>query len=376
VNALHAQILSTHSADPSSVKGKEGAFYYLPSTVLKVEVTVYKTEQIRGPYSEYAYKFLGLDQVVTANSVLYELGPVKVHPVLVPDPDQKYFAEFLNRQSKDPQPLIFDLTQEGFIRYCGIGITSTMEETEETVYTGEEAVQDIEPDKDRFHYYATNNQIVKVDTLIKMVTIDTSTFKDISYRTSLVYKTLEQRAAEASSQIELIREERFKLLTGYQEVNYSMDALSFMESKFKDMENQYLSLFKGLKITTEYHYTLVYVPIPNKSGQPEVLFKFTPDAGIKESSHLSGDAVSITVAPFDEEAVKLNPANESISSFQGVVYRIPERSRVSVSFKGHEIRSDEVYVSQYGRIAGYPASGKFHIRFNRETGSIQQVRIE
>jgi hypothetical protein len=373
---IDAQILSSKVTDPSAFKGKEGVFYFLPHTLVQVNVTCIKKEMVKGPYSEFAYRYLGLDQVITSNTIAYELHQIQVEGIQVPDPETVFFAEFLNRQNKDQLSLMIHLSEQGFIQESSLGIQNAeQEEAEEIREVREEAIK--RPGyEDRFHYYATNNQVIKVDTIIKMVTIDTSTFKDVSYRTSLVYKTLEERAAEAAAYIETIREERVKLLTGYQEVNYSKEALAYMDSKLKDLEDQYLSLFKGLTYKTELTYTMTYLPDPEKPDQPEVLFKFTSDSGIKGADNPAGEPISVSIAPIHSELWKTQSGHSAITSAQGIVYRMPEVTRVTILHKGNEIISKDIPVSQLGQIAVYPTTGKYYIQFHPGTGAVKRIRIE
>ena len=75
----------------TTVKGNT-LTYALPTTALKVTVTVAKTQELKGYYADYAQSLLGLSNVITENKTYYALTDVSVIPVDVPDYHNTYLV--------------------------------------------------------------------------------------------------------------------------------------------------------------------------------------------------------------------------------------------------------------------------------------------
>ena len=101
-----------NSASPSD---KDGIFYALPRTVIRIDVVIDKMENYKGPYSDYAMRYLGLKNVVEANSVEYAVSGVHVTTAAEPDPDQYYFIELGEKGSREAQAGYISFSRSGLI---------------------------------------------------------------------------------------------------------------------------------------------------------------------------------------------------------------------------------------------------------------------
>ncbi len=373
-----AQVNVMRVDNPSAFEAKEGTFYYLPGTYLQIEVCYDLIEKFRGPYADYAFKFLGLDSVIKVNERVYELKEVQCRNHTGIDPQQLFFVEFLQKQSKDPLALHMILSEQGYLSEAALGMEIPVPLAEGEVEglregaTFQHGIHDIP-----FRYYATDNQVVKIDTIIKMVTIDTSTFKDVSYKRSMVYRTMEERASEAAEFIATIRENRFKLLTGYQEVNYDKETLEYMDSKLLEMEDSYLSLFKGLCRHESYKVTVTYFPLSENTGQDEVILRLSSYEGLKQSADQLGDPILIRIDPKDTSVVFSSPGSTSPSAAgPGFVFRTPQLCRVTISWKGKNFVAQDLRIHQLGIFSHYPVTSKLHIQLHPSDGSMQRVSVQ
>ena len=68
--AIYAQIKVYPAKDAVQQINKEGVFYALPQTHIKIDVIVEKTEKIRGPLYAYADKYLGITGVQRISEVI------------------------------------------------------------------------------------------------------------------------------------------------------------------------------------------------------------------------------------------------------------------------------------------------------------------
>ena len=77
----------------SAPQTKDGIFYSLPRTVIKIDVKIDRVENYQGPYADFALRFLGLKNVISANSIDYKISNITITTYPEPDPDQYYFVE-------------------------------------------------------------------------------------------------------------------------------------------------------------------------------------------------------------------------------------------------------------------------------------------
>ena len=114
-SSVFAQINVFHVDKNTVQENKDGVYYSLPRTVIKVNVTVDRIENYKGPYAEYALKYRGLKNVVESNSVEYKITGIKVTTSAEPDPDQYYFIELGTKLSKGEKAGLFSFTESGLI---------------------------------------------------------------------------------------------------------------------------------------------------------------------------------------------------------------------------------------------------------------------
>lgn len=373
-----AQVSVSRVEKPDSFQGKEGVFYYLPATFLEFTIAFDRVEELRGPYADYAYQYLGLDDVIREDREFYELKDIRLFPHVYADPDQHFFIEFLQKQTKDPLPVELLFDEQGFLSELAIGMElSGQPEPGPLVMQLPEPAAKYPHKPDPFQYYATDNQVLRIDTIIRVVSIDTSTFTDISYTSNMVYRTVEERAMEAASFIMRIREDRFKLLTGYQEVNYDKEAIAYMDRELMELEDAYLSLFKGVRRRECHLATRVLVPNPGRSGRPEVLCRFSAASGIGSPDDPQGDPVSVVIAP-----VGISPESTykgttpQPGSAQGIAIRLPQMCQVTVDYLGIQKTNRVLPVHQFGYLSHFTYTSKLRLQLHPATGLVRQIIVQ
>ena len=82
-----------HVQKTGEVSKKNGIYYNLPKTIVTIDVTITKTEKIKGPYAQYAQKYLGISNVNTANTTSYEISDIALDTYSEPDSSQYYCIE-------------------------------------------------------------------------------------------------------------------------------------------------------------------------------------------------------------------------------------------------------------------------------------------
>jgi hypothetical protein len=378
LNQGYSQINVFHIDNNTSITGKEGVFYSLPRTVIRIDVEIDRIENYKGPYAEYALKYLGLKNVVMENSVEYKINGMKVTTSQQPDPDQYYFLELPDKLSKSEKTGLLSFTESGLI-------LGTSPEKIDTLAQGEKIIKKEEPSlatekeifPEIFKYSADVNFFEKVDTFIRKVNIDTMTLERQYLKRTVVEKSPEQKAKEASDYIVKIKDNRFNLISGFQEVNYNRETLEYMDLQLKQMETEYMKLFTGISLHKTMTFSFYYTPNPNQVNIEVPIFKFMKSKGMMELDEPGGRIVTIKVQRSGTTSNVANYIKRTTwkNKDHGFYYRVPELARVTVKMGENMTEETQCLVSQLGIVSFLP-SNKWKVNFYKETGGVKGVTVE
>jgi hypothetical protein len=369
------QVKTYHAGGKQDFSGRNGFYYYLPRTYFRIDVDLKKIHHYKGPYADYASQILGIENVTMANTIEYVIATIRVSTFAEPDPDAMYFLEYGEKQSKEERNILAEFTDKGMIKSFSFNIPLLGNEATSTAkmikgpHTGVES----NGESDLFRYFATPGQEEKTDTVIRMITIDTSTIEDITYNHSLVNKTMEERAMDAAEHISDIRDSRYKLLTGYQEVGYDRFTMEYMDRKLMEMEDQYLSLFRGSVVEEVVTSSLIYLPTTGKNSGQDIVFRFSKDKGLRPMNDVSADPVYILIEDLATLPVSSLPAGAE--GINGFVCRIPAQSTVTVTYKDKTYYEGTLEIAQRGVTVSLPMSDKIKMEFYPGSGALKRVDI-
>ncbi|HEY9115602.1 MAG TPA: DUF4831 family protein [Bacteroidales bacterium] len=329
----------------------DGFYYSLPQTVLKIDLVVEKIQKIPGPLSEYSREYLGTSDFITTNSTSYRVVNVDVEQVISADPKQLYYVQFPTEKPKDEKSVAVQLTPYGTLwAYDDLGSTSTYDKesrVDQTFFL-------LEGNED-FKYFADYNRQRKIDTIVKKISIDTTTIERFVFRTNWVNKSASERANEAAMQISRIRDARFNLISGYQEVNYGQ-SMYYMDSEMLKLERQYLDLFLGKEVKTLETHTIYY--IPEKDKLQDVIFKGANSSPVEIFISIGNSLELIPDSPLDKA--------------DNLYYRIPEIVTVEIKNQGGVYFRENVLISQFGVVAAVPVL-RNKIQFDPKTGNLVKI---
>lgn len=369
---LQSQIKVSHVNSRSVSTDKKGYFYSLPQTHLKIEVIIQKVEKITGPLAAYAEEYLGISNVQQLNSVKYVIKDIRLSTFSQPDPDQLYFVQ-LDRRSKEPQQFILSLDESGLI----MGVNKRVENTVKI-----QELIDIKvksgAKKDLFKYFAGYNFYKQTDTIVRRISIDTFSIEKYNYNVSLIAKDPQKKAAEIAQKLEKLREDRYLLLTGYQEINYG-EGMSYMDGELKKMEAAYLTLFTGYS-KTEYIYKSFSV-LPEKSQTSNTIsaFRFSENQGIFDLDDIRASTVYLnyTTDKSTQNVQRYLSAAipEKDNTVSGYFYRIPEFASFDLILDDMKIHSSIHLISQFGTVVQTPTINT-ELEFHPNTGSLKQIRLK
>lgn len=348
----------------------DGLFYALPKTHLKIDVIMQKTVKIRGPLYAYAETYLGLTNVQSYDESSFIIKDIQVNSFVQPDPEQLFYVS-IDKSAKNDKSLLLSLSKSGLI----LGVNKQVNQAisfQEDVNIALKSFSD----KKAFQYFADNNFYEKTDTIVRRLSIDTVNIQHYSYNTTWLIKDLEQKAKEAVANLEKIREQRFLLLTGYQEIDYG-ESMAYMDGQLKKMEEELISLFTGI-VTNEISYSSFYfTPNTGNTTRNSAAFKFSETEGVFDISDSRGETVYIRVEAQSLTSKMegfLKSTNVKENERSGFYYRIPEYANVEIRIGGERLFKSNFIISQFGKVVQTP-SMKSEIEFHPNTGNIKSIRL-
>ena len=335
MSGAQAQYVITHAkiAMPGQQKG---IYYALPRTIIQLDLMVDKTELVEGPYSDYAY-LIGATDIIQGDGVEYILKDVAMSTYAEADPNATFFVSM--NAKNDAQP--FYLNSKGILE--GVGMV------------GE-----------------TTKEQVKTPVQVK-VTSNNKTFK-YQYGSSGM-RSPDQQARAAADMISRIREEKIKLLTGFQETAFTLDTYRQMYADLDAMEEEYLSLFVGKRVVTPVVQT-VYVTL-SKEVPSQTVGSFSRYSGF--STDVYGEKTITVQAISLQTTGSINPlsqsAVETLSHENKLFYRIPETAYIKVSLGDEVLIETREIIAQFGSFMLAPL-GRTKLALDPNTGQIVSMGME
>lgn len=322
----------------SNIKLSANHFYYqMPTTAIKVEVTVTKVREIKGYYADHAEKLLGLTNIISDNRTFYKLKNVSIETLQVPDPKLVFAVEPSSQQVKDQvyaKALIKDQNTHNEI-------------FEETYNTQSAAIPDF------FQNYANVSYTETEDAFVETKIINGVVTQVPANRTRMVNKSAEQKVQEAVDRITQIRKDRNSLIAGEQEVPYSKEALELMIAQLNQAENDYLDLFRGIVLEDEIHYTLYVIPEKDDTTLP--LFSLDQNTGFIATTSATEANYSLLLTPFNKtQATKNQEVNNKNKGFR---IRHPKAVYIDLQHNYETVHHYGIYqLLQWGDIEVLPAN--------------------
>jgi hypothetical protein len=333
---------------------------------------VTKTEYIAGPYAEYASKYLDLENVVKDDYNNYEILDIKLSPEAVPDPGHIYFAELNEKAGKENASVLISISEAGL----AMGVDGSFPGNLKKNLTSS-GFHIVSGETDYFRYFAETNLVEQNDTIVQKVVVDTVVVEKFYIDKRWVEKSDEQKAVEAANKINTIRESKFNLISGYQEVPFDAGAISFMYDKLLKLEDEYMSLFTGISVQKQLHYSFTVKPEKDNGTALLPVFTFSATSGIKGLGTAGGEKIHIRIEQITDMAgidPVVNKRNENNLGNQGFYYRIPSSARVSLEMNNDVKAQITIPISQLGETTYLPPHVT-SVQFHENTGAVKAILI-
>lgn len=323
-----------------------GLIYSLPVTHVRITVEAEKTVLKAGPFYNYAKKYLGVDNVVIADSVKWQIKSIDMDTYGVPDADNRYLMQFKSGSA----PFVV-LSENGL-----------------PLAINEENVVPPLP-----HKQAKKGEPSRLD--------------DNNYAKSLpgellAGESVSKRAEIAARMIYKIRESRTNYATGEaDQMPPDGEAMRLALNHLDNQEADLMALFCGTRTTETAVAEFDFVPSDNV--EKDVIFRLSDSQGVVDKTNLSGAPVTLALKVVQRGKLPKDEKGEVKKLPKGaVMYRIPGQAELTLSYEGEELCRRTFDVAQFGIDFGLDPNlfidkkAPTFVKFHPETGSIKELGVK
>ncbi len=317
--------------------------YGLPKTTLKVDVELVQTVARKGPFAEFAAKYLQMN-VAQQDIVSWRIANAAISEHFEMDPSQYYVITFKN-YPKNIERLI-TLTKEGAL--LDMSLSSFLA-------SGQFAPAEITTG---FKNMVIESPLFQtVDTLFQVMLKDTAFVKEPLVIKKLQHLPKDAQAKELAQQIFDLRQRKQDLLNGEADDSPDGVTLKILLEQIDLQEAALLSMFTGtsMEIPTKRS----FVCIPEEGSRKISLFYFSEQQGFTDSKEGAAEVACI-FSPLGEVAVNnmaiVHPKSVAKSKKEkeilknSLYYRIPAQVEVKVASNSQTLASKRIPLYQMGTI--------------------------
>ena len=329
-----------------------GVIYSLPRTGIRVMVEVSQEKFFRGPYSEFAPKYLGVKTTAASDAEFWKIADVKMETFGEPDPTEVHKAT-------GAVASMLSLSDNGVL----IGINSSVKGDARKTYTSV-FTQNVEIPREIWSDVSMHSFIEG---------------KDSTRRTGDKLKTLEEKAAEAAHDILKLRKRKaLALAANYDKLPPDGKAYQVMVDELNKIIGDYESLFIGKSYKSSHKYVFEVVP-DTKGSKAIVAFRFSASGGILPESNVSGKPIILELDPNADlvrngEQKSAPVAGETSSN--GLFYRTPGIVVARLLNGSDVLAQARLSMAQFGVVTPIPdglTNGEYSIEIHPVTGAIQRI---
>ncbi len=334
------------------MRGKDyGVTYMLPQTEVVITVETTKHTYVPGELCKYAEQFLRLSNISSEASSKWSIDNISMDLEGVPNKEKVYFVKMKDKSSA---PLM-ELTEDGIIRSINMP------------FSGKQADKQASSSQP-----ATNNNAI--------------TFDASSYLTEeiLMANSSAKMAELIAKEIYEIRESKNALVRGESD-NLPQDGaqLKLMLDNLNHQEQALMAMFIGNRTEEKKSHTIRFTPREVKNA---IAFRFSTKLGMVENDNLAGAPAYITITDLKNPEIPVATPEEEGSkkkekTLSGIVYNVPGRAHIALTYNNEVIFEDEQPVSQFGGIEYlspvlFNKNSGTQVLFDTATGGLLKVHRE
>ena len=359
-----SQVRVSRITGETNMPGRTGVLYSLPRTVLVVDIEYTRTDEIPGPYASLSQELLGMDQVIAERRTLFSLEDAGISSYVEPDPGQLFMVEM---DEKASEAVWMEFSRNGLLAGAH---WMEEEQLEAGPWMKDHGVPAIET-RESFPFYKEASLKEVVDTITRVVTFDTLTYREKILKRLMVKQTDREKATEAAAMIHDIGQDQYTLLVGYQETAYEYEAIRYMYDQLEAQRRNYLQLFIGITRTEKRTARYFIVPEEGMLGTQHVIAGFSSESGMLPAGE--GEDIVLAIETKGLASIigsTFPPAAAAAAT--GFSYRVPETCRVSVEMRKEVLYQTSMVINQAGKVRSLPPSIT-RVEFDPVTGGIRKI---
>lgn len=342
--------ISTATADPVSKYTGSPEYtvvYNLPRTSLQITVETTRIVTLRGPYYQFAEKYLGIAGVPNSDSDFWHISGVSIDAIEEADPDKFFVMVAQNIHSF----AYLNLKKEGFIL-----------PVHHPLLSHQPARFQSKPEESKVigFFDVGVNRAVTQETRSSIMTMmqDTAFVSVPVLRKEVIRKSLEEKAKEAADFILDLRMNRFKLISGEYDIFPDGKAIVEILNEYKRLENEYLSLFIGKSYKQKHAQVFEYVPRGMDEIERTVVFRFSDSKGILPDGDLSGRpiAMEISIEGKTKGLDRFLEAQPGTENHNRIYYRVPDVAFIQLIDGRSIIAKNRLPIAQFGKTLSVPSN--------------------
>lgn len=319
------------------IKDGKGLFYFLPKTMLKVEVKTIKTTFLKGPFFQYAGRFLGTKDFIKENKEEWSLESLSIESFSIADTSKIFHIQ-------SPEKIAGICLNANNV-LCAIGKNLKLKNncTEQT-----SAATCLSTKNTYFDWNVLNEDALLANSTTKMAEL-------------------------AAKQLYAVRESKNSYILG--DFEFPSDGVStqILFEKLCETEQKLTELFIG-KTTID---TLVQIiEIDPSKNLEEVLFRFTDRQGVVDKTDLSGAPVYVKI---ETERANLNLA-EKQKKQKGIRYQIAGNATITIYDTEDVLLKQSFKVAQLGNTLALDKkltkNKNLKLILNPITGEIKRLQVK
>ena len=369
----YGQFTILPSREGRTVPEEKNLTYFLPQHTLAFQVEVRREVWIPGRFAAYANDLLGLQDVIRDQKTGYSLGRIRLHSIAEPDPQQRYHLPRSPESRKGGEDMAV-YADNGVLIYYGRSTYAPRIAHSHEHLQGEsgnwvalrDANGEVPMDAVGSRPDTVFRTIQRPDTLVRQAVV----------RQVSASKSEEELAREMANRYLDLKEAQLKLLTGYQEVNYSEAAIAYMNESLTRQMEDCLRLFTGSRTLETRNYNYSILPQADRDSSWVPLFRFSSSKGAFPVSGNQGDIVYVRwksgkVLPARNKMPESTATlTEEIRS--NLCYRIPVETSVDLRLNQEVVFQGSEHIGQLGLLQSLPYN-KISVEFDPQSGQLLKV---
>ena len=348
-----------------------GITYSLPMHEITFSIEVVRSSYVPGRFQEYSFDLLGLETEKEAFTK-YQIRAISLSSEVLPDSRYRYILPRPTEARKGGEDVAL-FNGDGILQYygrssyagrsasaCQHGVPGSPDWVMLKTAPGRVPLNLDKDDPDTFQIGLSRD------------TLPERQYPDRATRTP----TERERAEDVAKRLAEHREARYRLFSGYQEVEYSREALAYMVEGLAQMEDEYMAFFTGYTTEERRTYRFSIIPDDRNASSWVPFFRFSTSDGVNNLGSGDGDLVFVRWEGTDLAEEKADTTTLSVdqpaSSGPLIWHRLPALTTFQLRLGSEEIFRGEEYVSQLGRLES-TGINRISIEYDPATGEPLKV---